>query len=515
MVEDFSEPFPDFLGRLGERVSYPGDQSGTIKALPVIGDYDDVTTVEGELSKVKPPGSTQDFSVTGALGVDLLEKDDVLSGAITAKDAADPGFLAKIGLGQFDPAEAFVKSAINAAIGLPVTFLIDFLADSLPPQDPRKTALDEFYTTGAGAQYMDPSSPNYIPGMENYNTISGGFLNTITGGAYGDPTTYGLQGAYEKRSDNISETLQDKYGLTDAEVASVKAGIITDAIKDKAYNETLGKTTNLLEDLSNIEKAKEAEKKRLDLFSGDVDERDQMLEDLSTDSLQGKINLGIQEADDDKGDDMLDNFDTTPADKTDRDPDPTPSAPSFDPEQGFVDQDGYGEFGGVDEFSDESFMVGDTSTAAPTGGDSGADSFFDAVDKGPTTGTTKPGTSGGADSSSSSRSGGCCFIMLEARYGDGTMDKVVRRYRDENMTPRNRRGYHKVAEVLVPLMRKSKIFKWIVTKTFADPLVSYGKWYYGENKHGWIFAPIKSAWLKLFDVVGTDTVFIRENGEEV
>jgi len=123
--------------------------------------------------------------------------------------------------------------------------------------------------------------------------------------------------------------------------------------------------------------------------------------------------------------------------------------------------------------------------------------------------------SDGGGSSSSSSGGGCCFIMLEARYGNGTMDKVVRRYRDENMTPRNRRGYHKVAEVLVPLMRKSKIFKWIVTKTFADPLVSYGKWYYGENKHGWIFAPVKSAWLKLFDVVGTDTVFIRENGEEV
>ena len=125
------------------------------------------------------------------------------------------------------------------------------------------------------------------------------------------------------------------------------------------------------------------------------------------------------------------------------------------------------------------------------------------------------GGGGGNGRSSNDGGGGCCFIMLEARYGDGTMDKVVRRYRDENMTPRNRRGYYKVAEVLVPLMRKSKIFKWIVTKTFADPLVSYGKWYYGENKHGWIFAPIKSAWLKLFDVVGTDTVFIRENGEEV
>jgi len=127
----------------------------------------------------------------------------------------------------------------------------------------------------------------------------------------------------------------------------------------------------------------------------------------------------------------------------------------------------------------------------------------------------EPVNTGGGNDSSSSGGGGCCFIMLEARYGNGTMDKVVRKYRDEHMTQKNRRGYYKVAEVLVPLMRKSKVFKWVITKTFADPLVSYGKWYYGENKHGWIFAPIKSMWLKLFDAVGTDTIFIRENGEEV
>ena len=30
--------------------------------------------------------------------------------------------------------------------------------------------------------------------------------------------------------------------------------------------------------------------------------------------------------------------------------------------------------------------------------------------------------------------GGCCFIFLEARYGNGVMDKVVRRYREEYMT---------------------------------------------------------------------------------
>lgn len=116
---------------------------------------------------------------------------------------------------------------------------------------------------------------------------------------------------------------------------------------------------------------------------------------------------------------------------------------------------------------------------------------------------------------SPSSGGGCCFIMLEARYGDGTMDEVVRRYRDEYMTDRNRRGYYRTAEVLVPLMRKSKVFKWVITKTFADPLVSYGKYYYGQNKHGVIYSPVKNFWMKVFDVVGGDTKFIRENGEVV
>ena len=289
-------------------------------------------------------GFTRDFSAPGTLA-DPLEKMDF----VTEESAADPGFLSKIGLGQFNPAEAFVKAAINKAIGLPVTFLIDLLKDSIPPQDPRVGALNEFYTTGAGAKYLDPSSPNYIPGMENYNRISGGFLNTITGGRVGDPTTYGLQEAYQDRIDTVEKTLQDKYGLSAKDIADIKAGTFNP--------EKMDKQTDLVQRLVNLEDAKAAEKKRLDLFSGDVDERDQMLEDLSTDSLQGKINLGIQAADDDKGSDMLD------------------TATGVNQ---FADIDtGVGEF---DEFSDEAFMVGDTSTAAPTTGGSGVDSFFDSVD---------------------------------------------------------------------------------------------------------------------------------------
>lgn len=138
---------------------------------------------------------------------------------------------------------------------------------------------------------------------------------------------------------------------------------------------------------------------------------------------------------------------------------------------------------------------------------------------GKVTGAAIPGSkehedrSGGNDDEPSG--GGCCFIMLEARYGDGTMDDVVRRYRDEHMTQRNKRGYYKLAEVFVPLMRKYPAFKWLVTKTFADPLVSYGKYYYGQNKRGMLYSPVKAFWMKVFDVLGTDTEFVRENGKVV
>jgi hypothetical protein len=64
-------------------------------------------------------------------------------------------------------------------------------------------------------------------------------------------------------------------------------------------------------------------------------------------------------------------------------------------------------------------------------------------------------------------------------------------------------------------MRKSKAAKWIVAKTFADPLVCYGKWYYGENKYGWIFKPVERFWMGVFDTVGGEVQFIRENGEVV
>ena len=112
---------------------------------------------------------------------------------------------------------------------------------------------------------------------------------------------------------------------------------------------------------------------------GDVDERDQMLDDIV---LQNKIDEGIQTADDDKGSDMLDTATGVNPFK-----DIDTGVREFDTGTNIVDEVA---LTGGDEFSDEAFMVGDTSTAAPTTGDSGADSFFDAVD-------TATGGGGGRD----------------------------------------------------------------------------------------------------------------------
>ena len=47
--------------------------------------------------------------------------------------------------------------------------------------------------------------------MKGYNPVSGGLINRITGGKFGQPQKIGLQDAYQKRIDRIKKTLQDKY----------------------------------------------------------------------------------------------------------------------------------------------------------------------------------------------------------------------------------------------------------------------------------------------------------------
>ena len=85
------------------------------------------------------------------------------------------------------------------------------MSSILPQQDPRATNIRDYY----GGQDNLSSAGTIQSGlMAGYNPVSGGFLNTITGGRYGNPTTYGLQRAYQKRLDTIEKTRQRKGKLS-------------------------------------------------------------------------------------------------------------------------------------------------------------------------------------------------------------------------------------------------------------------------------------------------------------
>ena len=221
-----------------------------------------------------------DFSDVAGTLADPREKLDI----VTQEDVDNPeGLLAKVGITGFNAQEALLKAAINKAVGGPITFVIDFLKDVLPPQDPRIGALNELYPDRQSAGIITSGL------MEGYNPVSGGFLYGITGGAAGDPPTYGLQEAYNTRIANVRETLSRQYGFTKEELDQIEAGDITPKILATGYSDELGRTTTNIQKLADLAAGKEAEKKRLDLFSGDVDERDQFLDDYSAQLKASKV----------------------------------------------------------------------------------------------------------------------------------------------------------------------------------------------------------------------------------
>jgi hypothetical protein len=91
----------------------------------------------------------------------------------------------------------------------------NILKNILPEQDPRATGIRNFYSPYEGLT----STGSIASGiMKGYNPVSGGFLNKITGGRFGQPTQYGLAGAMQRRIENI---LGRKAAQTDASRAKV------------------------------------------------------------------------------------------------------------------------------------------------------------------------------------------------------------------------------------------------------------------------------------------------------
>jgi hypothetical protein len=104
----------------------------------------------------------------------------------------------------------------------------------LPEQSPEAIFIRDYYGGEDGSNLT--STGSIASGlMAGYNPISGGFLNTISGGKFGQPTTYGLQNAYDRRIATIRKTLARKYGDPNYKGDKTKLDeILEKLIKEKA-----------------------------------------------------------------------------------------------------------------------------------------------------------------------------------------------------------------------------------------------------------------------------------------
>lgn len=98
----------------------------------------------------------------------------------------------------------------------------------------------------------------------------------------------------------------------------------------------------------------------------------------------------------------------------------------------------------------------------------------------------------------------CCWTFREFtdKFPNG-VPWYVRASRDAHYTPARREGYRLFSKYMVPLMQKSKVIRLIVDATFVDPLTKHAAWLAGVNKYGWIFEPLKIAWLSFFQLLGS------------
>ena len=132
-----------------------------------------------------------------------------------ARSGIGKGFdLGKSAIGKgFDLGKSAIGGIASLITGVPG---IGALLGMLPERDPRQNAVEDFYS--------DPNTRglmSQIPGMDQYNTVSGGLLNMLTGGKMGEETTYGLSGAIDKRIARIQKTLKKK-----------KSAVLEQRIKD-------------------------------------------------------------------------------------------------------------------------------------------------------------------------------------------------------------------------------------------------------------------------------------------
>ena len=99
---------------------------------------------------------------------------------------------------------------------------------------------------------------------------------------------------------------------------------------------------------------------------------------------------------------------------------------------------------------------------------------------------------------------GCCFIFLESY--NGTLPWFVRECRNYyyKQNPRVARGYVKMANWLVPLMRRYRIVKSLVNILMVKPITKYGGWLCDVEGYSNcnLYKPFKSFWFTVWNYLG-------------
>lgn len=99
----------------------------------------------------------------------------------------------------------------------------------------------------------------------------------------------------------------------------------------------------------------------------------------------------------------------------------------------------------------------------------------------------------------------CCFVFMEHFRGKG-LPRFVRRCRDEFASGPRVEGYRKMAKHIVPLMRVSRIVRWLVNLLLIAPLCGFGGWLYSQPgvryRFGWLMTPFVVFWFMLWAVMG-------------
>jgi hypothetical protein len=142
---------------------------------------------------------------------------------------------------------------------------LDALADKLPVN---RTGIFQNELLGGGFKLDNIgrivtdnyNTPEGI--MAGYNPVSGGLLNMLTGGEYGEPTTYGLDKAYDKRRETVANTLKEKYGMSDEDIEAALAGEYTG---EAPINPITGKPTTLVDRLGLFNQSQNLLNKRLSM----------------------------------------------------------------------------------------------------------------------------------------------------------------------------------------------------------------------------------------------------------